>query len=311
MRKNNKGITLIALVITIIVLLILAGVTIATLTGENGILTRANEAKKETGKAKAKEQIQIAVMGSYGVNGDIDKEKLKENLRSIKGLKYKGEMLSSETSISSLPIVVELDNISFSINKNGEITGANTLEDYGLKVGDYVAYNEGTGYKYFSNDEYGTGVDWGDNYHMAQGTIDIEDMNWRVLGVNSDGNIELISDRPTSSMLYIARWVGYVNLEKNLNDFCDTLYGNGNFALESRSLNIDDCDKLSGMPSDEEKKEFYNSYGHLYQFKYSNSSGRVQSRKSVDEGESWTDWEDTPLATFNYPEEGCVWPRWI
>ena len=42
MRKQN-GITLIALVITIIVLLILAGVTIAMLTGQNGILTNANK----------------------------------------------------------------------------------------------------------------------------------------------------------------------------------------------------------------------------------------------------------------------------
>ena len=41
---NNKGITLIALVITIIVLLILAGVSIAMLTGSNGILTQANRA---------------------------------------------------------------------------------------------------------------------------------------------------------------------------------------------------------------------------------------------------------------------------
>ena len=46
--KNNRAITLIALVITIIVLLILAGVSIATLTGENGILTRAEDAKTET-----------------------------------------------------------------------------------------------------------------------------------------------------------------------------------------------------------------------------------------------------------------------
>ena len=38
---NNRGITLIALVITIIVLLILAGVTIATLTGENGLLRKS------------------------------------------------------------------------------------------------------------------------------------------------------------------------------------------------------------------------------------------------------------------------------
>ena len=49
--KSQKGITLIALIITIIVLLILAGVSIATLTGENGILTQAGTAKKENKKA--------------------------------------------------------------------------------------------------------------------------------------------------------------------------------------------------------------------------------------------------------------------
>ena len=53
--RDKKGITLIALVITIIVLLILAAVSIATLTGENGILTRANEAKTETEEAKEDE----------------------------------------------------------------------------------------------------------------------------------------------------------------------------------------------------------------------------------------------------------------
>ena len=53
--KGKSGITLIALVITIIVLLILAGVTIATLTGENGILTRANDAKEKTEEASEKE----------------------------------------------------------------------------------------------------------------------------------------------------------------------------------------------------------------------------------------------------------------
>lgn len=53
--KEKKGITLIALVITIIVLLILAGVTIATLTGENGILTQAQRAKEETEGARENE----------------------------------------------------------------------------------------------------------------------------------------------------------------------------------------------------------------------------------------------------------------
>ena len=54
--KKQKGITLIALVITIIVLLILAGVSIATLTGENGILTRASEADVETRAASVEER---------------------------------------------------------------------------------------------------------------------------------------------------------------------------------------------------------------------------------------------------------------
>ena len=54
--KNKKGITLIALVITIVVLLILAGITIATLTGDNGIITRANDAKTNTEKAEEDEQ---------------------------------------------------------------------------------------------------------------------------------------------------------------------------------------------------------------------------------------------------------------
>ncbi len=62
MEKKTNGITLIALVITIIVLLILAGVTIATLTGENGILTKANTAKQETTKQSAKEKVQVEVL---------------------------------------------------------------------------------------------------------------------------------------------------------------------------------------------------------------------------------------------------------
>ncbi len=57
LKKNNKGITLIALVITIIVLLILAGISIATLTGENGVITKANSAKTETIHATVREEI--------------------------------------------------------------------------------------------------------------------------------------------------------------------------------------------------------------------------------------------------------------
>ena len=57
--EKNRGITLIALVITIIVLLILSGVSIAMLTGDNGILTQANEAKVEMAIGTVKEQLKL------------------------------------------------------------------------------------------------------------------------------------------------------------------------------------------------------------------------------------------------------------
>ena len=63
--RNSKGITLIALVITIIVLLILAGVSIAMLTGQNGILTRANESQTETEKASISEKVNMAIQSAY------------------------------------------------------------------------------------------------------------------------------------------------------------------------------------------------------------------------------------------------------
>ena len=57
--KNKQGITLIALVITIVVLLILAGVSIAMLTGNNGILTQVQNAKNETEEAERNEQLDL------------------------------------------------------------------------------------------------------------------------------------------------------------------------------------------------------------------------------------------------------------
>ena len=59
--KTNKGITLIALVISIIVLLILAGVTISALSGENGILQRSTDAKRETEKGDARDRITMTL----------------------------------------------------------------------------------------------------------------------------------------------------------------------------------------------------------------------------------------------------------
>ena len=62
--RNQKGVTLIALVITIIVLLILAGVSIAMLTGNNGILTQANKAKVSQIEGQVREEVNLAVQAA-------------------------------------------------------------------------------------------------------------------------------------------------------------------------------------------------------------------------------------------------------
>ena len=107
--EKNKGITLIALIVTIIVLLILAGVTISTLTGESGIMIKASDAKKETAKANAEERVRIEVLGSCDESGNVNIEKLNENLRKIENLKYEGENLSGDNVIEELPATVSVD----------------------------------------------------------------------------------------------------------------------------------------------------------------------------------------------------------
>ena len=72
--RNQKGITLIALVITIIVLLILAGVSIAMLAGDNGILTRSREAQTATIEKSNEEIVKMAIqdlLTEYHAGGAI------------------------------------------------------------------------------------------------------------------------------------------------------------------------------------------------------------------------------------------------
>lgn len=80
--KKDKGITLITLVVTIIVLLILAGVSIVALTGDNRILSKAQEAKNKTEQGQEKEQIQLAwnTVLANNINNKVTAVKLETEL---------------------------------------------------------------------------------------------------------------------------------------------------------------------------------------------------------------------------------------
>ena len=114
--KSTKGITLIALVVTIIILLILAGVSIAMLTGNNGILSQAGRAKKETNDAADREMLQLAVMSSFGTDGKIDINKLKTEVEEIGG----------EISGTTFPVTISKGNISLEVQEDGKYTEIGT-----------------------------------------------------------------------------------------------------------------------------------------------------------------------------------------
>ena len=123
-QKSSKGITLIALVITVIVLLILAGVSVATLTGENGILTRAQDAEEQTEKKGLKEEIELAV-GSDNIGDKVDGNgNLEEELNKING--------ATVSKVKEYTYYVERDGNGYTVYEDG------TIEEGKLDVWDGV-----------------------------------------------------------------------------------------------------------------------------------------------------------------------------
>ncbi len=161
-RKLNKGITLIALIITIIVLLILAGVAIATLTGDNGVLTKAVSAKEKTGRA---EIIENAKLDIIGIQSDKDGKLTTGDLKGVldKYLKDVPEEITAE-DIATLELATKDGKYKIKVSEiySGKLIeasksktiadlydGINNPNDAGYKeagmhIGDYVDYTAGS-----------------------------------------------------------------------------------------------------------------------------------------------------------------------
>ena len=229
--KSTKGITLIALVVTIIVLLILAGVSIVMLTGNNGVLTKAGEAKVRTGDAGDLEKIQLEVAGSFDESGKINLAKLKSNFDE-NGISY--------NDVDSFPITATLNRVKRIINQNGEMT--EPVDRTGIQVGDYIDYVPDVAETVtYSNDnmtKYSgyTGTDY--NVDLKRDTT----MKWQVLRINEDGSMDIIGT-PTTSYVCFQGAKGYNNGVYLMNDICKTLYSNSTHNITARSVNQDDMEK--------------------------------------------------------------------
>ncbi len=118
MKKSTKGITMIALVITIVVLLILAGISIVAITGENGITKKSNEAKIETEISQYKEQLDVIkheeyTNDGYTVNIDAFLDKYAEAVKEDKMFKDAKEVTADH--VNKFVIVVTKEGYRFEI----------------------------------------------------------------------------------------------------------------------------------------------------------------------------------------------------
>ena len=86
--KRGNGVTLIALAVTIIVMLILAGVTISTLTGNSGITTKASKAKTKSYLANIKEEYEL-YLSEKRMDDEYDLDILYANDKKIR---YEGKI---------------------------------------------------------------------------------------------------------------------------------------------------------------------------------------------------------------------------
>lgn len=153
MRKTEDAITIIALIVTIIVLLILSTITIVTLTGNNGIVTKGIEAKAQTDISDEKERINVSVIGAQAKNksGEIIKEKLKEELDS-----NIGEGKYYLTGEGPFKVTYTESQRSYTIDNDGIIDKYYEMNK--LEVGDYVnyTYDSAEEYELAYNNEYVT-----------------------------------------------------------------------------------------------------------------------------------------------------------
>ena len=123
--NEKRGITLIALVVTIIVLLILAGISISMLTGQNGVLNRAKGAKEEYSNSTEKEQLQLSYNSAITrkLGESITAEELQNELNEVVGKNEDGTSKTETTDMGNKVFYVKFvkTNHNYRVD-NGEVT---------------------------------------------------------------------------------------------------------------------------------------------------------------------------------------------
>ena len=226
LKYNKKGITLISLVVTIIVLLILAGVTIATLIGDNGILTRAQEAKNETEQAEKDEKEKLGdmedIINEYATGIEIE-QVTDEN---------PGVLEVDEENVNTY-IINSIEDLVFFAN---DVTEGNTYEGETVKLGLSLDFKSNKSYvepfrtdyaKYGYDGELKTLLTSGEGFISVGVSNNVEQTKYSFKGI-FDGNGCIINN------LYV-----YKLVDDNVNDVRIGFFGNNYGTIQN--LGVTNC----------------------------------------------------------------------
>lgn len=250
--KNQEAITLVALVVTIVILLILAGVSLNLVLGNQGIISKAEQAKEKTERANIIEQARLDILEVQVVKGGSLTE---SELKAILEPKYGTISGEGEEQILTTKNGQEIKVSEIYTESLGAEPLANLVE-----VGDYIKYGEKLTATTYTTKTSETGYSSGT---QTFGTN--TNMLWRVISKKENGDIEIVAvsnvlanDGETG--LYLCGETGFVNAEKVLKDLCDKLYTSS--YGEARSIKLEDLNALIGFDPetsewDESEKEYY------------------------------------------------------
>ena len=230
LKRKEQGITLIALVITIIVLLILAGVSIAMLTGDNGILSQAQRAKNETEKVQANETSDLAniesLINEYQNNIDIPQvtdenpgelEQEDANtlvINSIEDLVFFSNDVTKGNNYEGKTVKLGV-NLDFNSDKSYVNPNSTDFDKYGYNEPLKQALTTGSGFSPIGNQE---------RTNSFYGTFDGDNNVICSLYINMNSNENLVAGLFTENYGEIKN-IGIVNTKTTVQGEINTIVG--------------------------------------------------------------------------------------